>query len=339
MSRPGPVHVWRSLARRALLATALLAASALAVPLASAAAVPGAPQEGWARYEVPMVDGTDGPCCHAIRGGVVQQRGCDLERKGGIQLVGGDQASPPASDLLAVYLHFRQGEVDRVRAFGGSCPVRAETPPAAVGVSPEASLALLAGLAREGKPAADEAVMVLAHHAGEAATTRLAELAAEGGSRELRKDAVFWLGQLRGDSGAAVVERIARNDPDTKLREHAVFSLSQSEAAGAFAAIDAIARTDPSERVRGQALFWMAQHGDPRAAEAILAALRREQDADLHDEAVFALSQLDHGSDAALIGVIRGDYPRKARKQALFWLGQSGSDEAIAFLDSVLSGR
>lgn len=323
--------------RRALLAAGLLVAGVLVARPGHAQAPAGAPQEGWARYEVPMVEGAEGPCCHEIRDDVVLRRGCTLDHRGGMVIRGLDDAAAPASDRLAVYLHFSDGAVDRVRAFGGSCPVTADTPPAALSVQPAASQDLLLRLARAGGKPADEAVMALAHHAGDSATADLAALAGDGEPRGLRKDAVFWLGQLRGADGAAVVERIARGDADPKLREHAVFSLSQAPGVDGFATIADIARKDASARVRGQALFWMAQTGDPRAAGAILRALREDGSGDVREEAVFALSQLDEGGDAALIGIVRGDHPREVKKKALFWLGQSGSDEAIAFLDSVLA--
>ena len=55
---------------------------------------------------------------------------------------------------------------------------------------------------------------------------------------------------------------------------------------------------------------------------------------------MFALSQLENGeADAALIALVRGNYPREVKQQALFWLGQSGSDAAMKFLDEVLSTR
>jgi hypothetical protein len=37
-----------------------------------------------------------------------------------------------------------------------------------------------------------------------------------------------------------------------------------------------------------------------------------------------------------LIGLVRGNYPREVKQQALFWLGQSGSNDALKFLDEVL---
>ena len=53
---------------------------------------------------------------------------------------------------------------------------------------------------------------------------------------------------------------------------------------------------------------------------------------------MFALSQLDgERGDEALIGVIRGDYPRAVKKQAVFWLGQSGSARALDFFDEALT--
>jgi hypothetical protein len=38
-----------------------------------------------------------------------------------------------------------------------------------------------------------------------------------------------------------------------------------------------------------------------------------------------------------LIRLLQGSYPRAAKKQALFWLGQSGSDRALEFLDRHLA--
>ncbi|HET7063746.1 MAG TPA: hypothetical protein VFI49_05675, partial [Rudaea sp.] len=64
----------------------------------------------------------------------------------------------------------------------------------------------------------------------------------------------------------------------------------------------------------------------------------KETSKDVREQGVFALSQLKEGeADAALIALVRGNYPREVKQQALFWLGQSGSDEALKFLDDVLS--
>ena len=77
---------------------------------------------------------------------------------------------------------------------------------------------------------------------------------------------------------------------------------------------------------------------DARARADITAALATETSDDAREQAVFALSQLKEGqAEDALIAVVRGNYPRDAKKQALFWLGESGSPRAIQALDEVLA--
>src|SRR5690606_33149104 len=218
--RHGSLHLH---GRRALLAAAIAAGGLLAAMPGQARTPADAPREGWARYAVPMVAGADGPCCHEIRKGKVLKRGCSLDRRGAtLAIEGSDGVASPANEGLVVYLHFSDGAVDRVKPFGDSCPVDADAPPVELAIAPDESIRLLLGLARAGGKPADEAVMALAHHDGAAATRGLAALAGPGEPRKLRKDAVFWLGQLRGVEGAAAVERIARGDTDAKLREHAV---------------------------------------------------------------------------------------------------------------------
>jgi len=53
---------------------------------------------------------------------------------------------------------------------------------------------------------------------------------------------------------------------------------------------------------------------------------------------VFALSQIEGGAgEDALIALLKGNYPRDAKKQALFWLGQSGSTRAMQYFDEALT--
>ena len=98
------------------------------------------------------------------------------------------------------------------------------------------------------------------------------------------------------------------------------------------------AKDDEAESVRSQAWFWLAQTGDARTEDEVRAALHRDASESVRHQAIFALSQLPGGRGVpALIAVIedRG-LPMEDRKQALFWLGQSESDSALAYLDRVL---
>ncbi|NJO12965.1 MAG: hypothetical protein HC872_05290, partial [Gammaproteobacteria bacterium] len=88
-----------------------------------------------------------------------------------------------------------------------------------------------------------------------------------------------------------------------------------------------------------KAWFWLAQTGAPEAESAIGAALRKDADADVREEAIFALSELpDERAPLALIAVAEDrSLSREQRKQAVFWLSQSNSDVAQAYLEKVLA--
>jgi len=86
--------------------------------------------------------------------------------------------------------------------------------------------------------------------------------------REIRKAAVFWLGQAAGDVVTAQLgDFVEDDDEDLEVRESAVFSLSQRPSDEAIPALSRIARTNSHPKLREEALFWLAQHDDPRVVE------------------------------------------------------------------------
>jgi hypothetical protein len=89
----------------------------------------------------------------------------------------------------------------------------------------------------------------------------------EGRDREVRKNAVFWLGQAVGDAVAPLDQLANDNDEDIEVRKQAVFALSQRPKDEAVPALIRIARGKGDARVRKQAIFWLGQSGDPRAVQ------------------------------------------------------------------------
>jgi len=295
--------------------------------------------DGLVAYSVPMVDGVQAPCCYTIHGTSVMQKGCNLDGRGSTFNIIDDDRKAALDETLTVYLRVERGHIGRVQALGASCPVQtAGTVRWIDAVDPASSIAMLSALVDRnatGDPD-DHGLVALAYHAGAAATRSLATHAEPSNRGKEREQALFWLGQTRGVEGAEVIERYATTDPDPKLREQAIFALSQSSAPDAYVHILAVAHRDPAEDVRGQAYFWLAQMEDARAKDDIIAALKSESSDDVREEIVSALSQLEDSADEALIEVLRGDFPRAVKKQALFWLGQSGSPEAMAYFDEAL---
>ena len=295
-------------------------------------------KDGWVAYHVAMVAGAGAPCCYSGGIGELKKSECNLDTRRGT-VVSNDSASGPAAEL-SIYWHTGNGKLDQVRAYAADCPVTSGEAIRWIDpVDAKDSIAATAAWVGESHSRRNsEGVVALALHADDSATAELISLADEARHVDLRKEAIFWLGQARGAEGAYFVEAVAKGDGNSEVREHAVFALSQSDEKDAYERVRRISREDRSGEVRGNALFWMAQMKDPRAAADIDAALTTETSEDAREQAIFALSQLDDGvATPALIKVIRGNYPRSAKEKALFWLGQSGTDEAIAFLDEVLS--
>lgn len=331
-----------TLSLRSLLPLALV----FAMPFPELAAAGGSladrirQHEGWSAYSVAMTEADGVPCCFAFDAARGRGAGCDLDGRNSSWGTTNSIDAPAPTDRLTVYVHAQGGRIDQVRAYGATCPVRAKATPAALAdVTDADSLDFLDAQYRQGgrKDADDMLLAAIAYHRAEAATTRLAELAKPVEPRESREKALFWLGQLRGLPGVERVDHYASLDPSPELREHALFVLSQAKVGDGYARIRRIAGSDADAEVRSRALFWMAQTGDRRAKDDILAAIRREHSTDGVEQAVFALSQLREGEgDEALIALLSGDYPRAAKEKALFWLGQSGSEKALAYFDTHL---
>jgi TolA-binding protein len=86
-------------------------------------------------------------------------------------------------------------------------------------------------------------------------------------SREVRKKAVFWLGQVNTDKAAdALAQMLSSSTVDDEIKEQAVFALMQQHTARGQAAVRAIAQ-DPkaSDGVREKAVFWLGQQRSRRS--------------------------------------------------------------------------
>jgi hypothetical protein len=86
----------------------------------------------------------------------------------------------------------------------------------------------------------------------------------DGASRDVRSQAVFWLGQAAGDAATKGLTELT-DDPEREIREQAVFALSRRPADEGVPALIRIARTHRDPQTRRTALFWLGQSKDPRA--------------------------------------------------------------------------
>ena len=310
-----------------------------------AAAQPG---PAWLGYEVPA-SGQHSMCCfdsvdearHEVGAG-----GCRIEEHRSFSMRdGSERLSSLDEETAVVLLRADNGRIGRIRVLSRGCGIDAggRTLTWLEGVRPAESLGLLASLVGGGgdedghDSVGDTAMMAIAVHAAPEADGVLERFVATSQPVRVRKQAAFWMGQMRGRRGYEVLSRLVREDPSDEVREHGVFALSQSPVPEAVDAMIRVAREDASTHVRGQALFWLGQKAGGKAVSAISRAIEDDTDTEVKKKAVFALSQLPKEDGVPLlIQVARTNHDREVRKQAMFWLGQSGDSRALAFFEEVL---
>ncbi len=129
-----------------------------------------------------------------------------------------------------------------------------------------------------------------------------------------------------------VLER--RDACSVELRRKAVFLVSQHETRETVDILLRAVREDPDEEVRQQAVFWLGQTSGDDAVTALESILQGSDDIELQKKVIFSLSQ--HSSSRA--GRILRDVAldsrahEEVRDQAIFWLGQEGSDDDVSVL-------
>jgi HEAT repeat protein len=92
-------------------------------------------------------------------------------------------------------------------------------------------------------------------------------------SIELRKKALFWVGQ----SDIAVTElfNLYETMPSREMKEQLIFVYSQRDERAAVDKLMSIARSESDRELRKKAIFWLGQSGDPRAADFLASLLEK----------------------------------------------------------------
>lgn len=88
--------------------------------------------------------------------------------------------------------------------------------------------------------------------------------------QEVRKSAIFWLGQMAAEQITGGLSEVAEDDRmEREVRESAVFALSQRPRDEGVPALIRIVRTSRDPKLRKTALFWLGQSRDSRALDLI----------------------------------------------------------------------
>ncbi len=320
-----------------------LSVSALLVLFASnlmAATLDELADDGLYTWRVAAVAEAPSWCCYQWAGGKPKRRACDLDSSNTGFSSGDDNL--PATEEVQIYIDIQAGEIRTLRTLSTNCPVSSRRDIQDLGLLEVAeSLDWLRPRVTSEQQTSDDALAAIAVHRGKAAYQYLQHLAENGKSMELRKESLFWMGQTRIGESAGQLQQYMFRSPDADIREHAAFSYAQSTATDRSAVLVRQGRDDADAEVRSQAWFWLAQTGATNSEKEIQWAIENDRDNEVREEAVFALSQLpgERAVDALFAVLGNLELNSQVREQALFWLVQSDSDRAYAYVDQLLADQ
>jgi hypothetical protein len=139
-----------------------------------------------------------------------------------------------------------------------------------LGVADEAqALAYMSSLHKDLGPYPTRDGLVFALYAlrGAGSVSALIDLAKHDPETEIRKEAIFWLGQRASAAAVATLAEVIASPEVLEVKKHAVFALSQLPGEKGTPMLLEIARKNPSPALRKTAIFWLGESGDPRALQ------------------------------------------------------------------------
>jgi HEAT repeat protein len=120
-----------------------------------------------------------------------------------------------------------------------------------------------------------------------------------------------------------------------KVAGDAIFPVTLADSIDAAQPLYALGKNEsrPNE-VRDQAIFWLSQVEDDRAVGMLEDILKSSRDERVSDKAIFGLSQHRSGKGFPILRSYaeNNNASEKLRAKAIFWLGQSRSDDRQNYL-------
>jgi hypothetical protein len=160
-----------------------------------------------------------------------------------------------------------------------------------------------------------------------------------GGRWRTTRDRVTDLGLVPAGQAADFLLALAPEIADGEEGGELVTAATLADSAVVWPQLLRLARdTRLREETRRQAVFWLGQAASTEAVRGLDSLVDDGGgDIEIRKQAVFALSQRpDEERVPALIRIARTHCHPELRKQALFWLGQSGDPRALTLFEEIL---
>ncbi len=186
----------------------------------------------------------------------------------------------------------------------------------------------------------ERAVFAISQHGSERAVELLRAYAERpGADREVRANAIFWIGQNGRAGGARYLRELYGRLDDAELKERAIFGVAQHQDAESRRWLLARAGDAGEDmELRKNALFWAGQSGAMGGSE-LQQLYGSFSDPEMKEQLIFVASQSRDGEAVDfLMDVAREEDDPELREKAIFWLGQSKDPRVAEFLMSLLRG-
>jgi HEAT repeat protein len=185
----------------------------------------------------------------------------------------------------------------------------------------------------------EKAIFALSQHRSPRAGAILRDFAARRDvSTDLREKAIFWIGQNRSPENAQFLKDLFAKVENDDLKDKIIFSLSQMGGADNYRWLMDIALNQAEDmEIRKKALFWAGQGHNVDVAD-LVRLYDSMKDREMREQLIFVYSQ--RREDAALdklFQIGKNDPDRELRKKAIFWIGQSRSPRASAYLQELIN--
>jgi HEAT repeat protein len=157
-------------------------------------------------------------------------------------------------------------------------------------------------------------------------------------SKDVRLDAIFWLGQRRDSDNAEFLRTLFRKTRDSDVKEKIIFSLSQQRSEGNGKWLLDVALDDrESVDIRKNALFWAGQSRMVDISD-FSRLYDGNKDREIKEQIIFTLSQRRETEAVdKLMSIAKSDADKELRSKAIFWLGQSRDPRVAKFLEELIN--
>jgi HEAT repeat protein len=181
-----------------------------------------------------------------------------------------------------------------------------------------------------------KAIFALSNMSNPAARQTLRDVAAaSGGDREVREEAIQWLGQRGSAEDVAWLREMYPRLDSRDLKDKVLFAVSRRQGNEQWL-LDRALDTKEDIELRKQALFWAGQRKEI-SLDQLFGLYDRVTDREMKEQLIFVYSRRPEPQAVdRMISIAKNEKDKSLRSTAVQWLGRSKDPRAIEFLISLI---